>query len=54
VETFPDKHEDIHDYRETLKYAWMYAKTVTLGEEEEEEGEEEDEGMVVGVVVVVR
>lgn len=30
VETFPDKHEDIEDFLETLKYAYLYAKTVTL------------------------
>jgi ribonucleoside-triphosphate reductase len=31
VETFPDKHESLEDFQETLKYAYMYAKTVTLG-----------------------
>eukprot|EP00475_Leptophrys_vorax_P007980 TRINITY_DN15110_c0_g1_i2.p1 TRINITY_DN15110_c0_g1~~TRINITY_DN15110_c0_g1_i2.p1 ORF type:complete len:577 (-),score=129.63 TRINITY_DN15110_c0_g1_i2:40-1770(-) len=31
VETFPDKHESLDDFKETLKYAYMYAKTVTLG-----------------------
>ncbi len=31
VETFPDNHEDKEDYMQTLKYAYLYAKTVTLG-----------------------
>jgi adenosylcobalamin-dependent ribonucleoside-triphosphate reductase len=31
VETFPDKHESLEDYKKTLKYAYLYAKTVTLG-----------------------
>jgi ribonucleoside-triphosphate reductase len=31
VETFPTKHEDMEDYLRTLKFAYMYAKTVTLG-----------------------
>jgi ribonucleoside-triphosphate reductase (thioredoxin) len=31
VETFPTNHEDIADFLETLKYAFLYAKTVTLG-----------------------
>jgi ribonucleotide reductase alpha subunit len=31
VETFPDKHDDIEDYKRTLKFAYLYAKTVTLG-----------------------
>ena len=31
VETFPAKHKDLQDYLNTLKYAFMYAKTVTLG-----------------------
>ena len=31
VETFPDNHEDFDDYARTLKYAYLYAKTVTLG-----------------------
>ena len=31
VESFPDKHEDIDDYKRTLKFAYLYAKTVTLG-----------------------
>jgi ribonucleoside-triphosphate reductase len=30
VETFPANHEDEEDYFETLKYAFLYAKTVTL------------------------
>ena len=31
VETFPNNHDDIDDYLKTLKYAYLYAKTVTLG-----------------------
>lgn len=31
VETFPAKHESFEDYKKTLKYAYLYAKTVTLG-----------------------
>ena len=31
VETFPDKHESLDDFIQTLKYAYLYAKTVTLG-----------------------
>ena len=31
VETFPNNHEDFEDYARTLKYAYLYAKTVTLG-----------------------
>ena len=31
VETFPNNHADIDDYLKTLKYAYLYAKTVTLG-----------------------
>ena len=31
VETFPNNHEDLEDYIKTLKYAYLYAKTVTLG-----------------------
>ena len=31
VETFPDNHDDFDDYARTLKYAYLYAKTVTLG-----------------------
>lgn len=30
VETFPDNHESLEDYRETLRLAWLYAKAVTL------------------------
>lgn len=30
VETYPAHHEDFEDYRETLKFAYQYAKTVTL------------------------
>ena len=30
VETFPDHHENLKDYLETLRYAFLYAKTVTL------------------------
>jgi hypothetical protein len=32
VETFPNNHESLEDYLETLKYAYLYAKTVTLGQ----------------------
>jgi adenosylcobalamin-dependent ribonucleoside-triphosphate reductase len=31
VETFPSNHIDLDDYLKTLKYAYLYAKTVTLG-----------------------
>ena len=31
VETFPTNHDSIEDYLKTLKYAYLYAKTVTLG-----------------------
>ena len=31
VETFPNSHESLEDYKRTLKYAYLYAKTVTLG-----------------------
>jgi ribonucleotide reductase alpha subunit len=31
VETFPDNHENFEDYQRTLKFAYLYAKTVTLG-----------------------
>lgn len=31
VETFPTKSEGIEDYKRTLKFAYLYAKTVTLG-----------------------
>jgi intein/homing endonuclease len=30
VETFPANHEDAEDYMRTLKFAYLYAKTVTL------------------------
>lgn len=30
VETFPSKHDDYWDYQRTLKFAYLYAKTVTL------------------------
>jgi ribonucleoside-triphosphate reductase len=30
VETFPAHHDDLEDYKQTLKYAYLYAKTVTL------------------------
>ena len=30
VETFPSLHSDLDEYKETLKYAYMYAKSVTL------------------------
>ncbi|KAF4143630.1 putative ribonucleoside-triphosphate reductase [Phytophthora infestans] len=32
VETFPYNHENLEDFLETLKHAYMYAKTVTLGQ----------------------
>jgi len=31
VETFPDRHTSLEDYKRTLKFAYLYAKTVTLG-----------------------
>ena len=31
VETFPNNHDSVEDYLKTLKYAYLYAKTVTLG-----------------------
>lgn len=31
VETFPTKAENLEDYLRTLKFAYLYAKTVTLG-----------------------
>lgn len=31
VETFPNNHETLEDYLRTLKFAYLYAKTVTLG-----------------------
>jgi len=30
VETYPAHHESLKDYRETLRFAYLYAKTVTL------------------------
>ena len=30
VETFPAHHKDLEDYKRTLKFAYLYAKTVTL------------------------
>lgn len=32
VETFPTMHDSLEDYQRTLKFAYLYAKTVTLGE----------------------
>lgn len=32
VETFPNNHTTLDDYLVTLKYAYLYAKTVTLGQ----------------------
>jgi ribonucleotide reductase alpha subunit len=32
VETFPARHKDLDEYLHTLKYAYLYAKSVTLGE----------------------
>mmetsp|Transcript_161 Transcript_161/g.256 ORF Transcript_161/g.256 Transcript_161/m.256 type:complete len:756 (+) Transcript_161:200-2467(+) len=31
VETFPNHHDDLEDYKRTLASAFLYAKTVTLG-----------------------
>eukprot|EP01119_Soliformovum_irregulare_P025453 TRINITY_DN9434_c0_g1_i1.p1 TRINITY_DN9434_c0_g1~~TRINITY_DN9434_c0_g1_i1.p1 ORF type:complete len:681 (-),score=139.37 TRINITY_DN9434_c0_g1_i1:226-2268(-) len=31
VETFPHKHDTLEDFKKTLSYAFLYAKTVTLG-----------------------
>ncbi|KAF0984585.1 hypothetical protein FDP41_000484 [Naegleria fowleri] len=31
VETFPNNHQSLEDFQKTLKYAFLYAKTVTLG-----------------------
>lgn len=31
VETFPELHDDLEDFERTLKFAYLYAKTVTLG-----------------------
>ena len=30
VETFPARHDDFEDFKRTLKFAYLYAKTVTL------------------------
>lgn len=30
VETFPSRHESLEEYKRTLKFAYLYAKTVTL------------------------
>lgn len=30
VETFPANHDSVEDYHQTLKFAYMYAKTITL------------------------
>ncbi len=30
VETFPSRHESLDEYKRTLKFAYLYAKTVTL------------------------
>ena len=30
VETFPSRHENLEEYQRTLKFAYLYAKTVTL------------------------
>lgn len=32
VETFPNNHESLEDFKRTLKFAYLYAKTVTLGQ----------------------
>lgn len=42
VETFPDKHDSMEDYLETLKYAFLYAKTVTLGKRARQSGAQAD------------
>ena len=31
VETFPNNHANVEDFKRTLKFATLYAKTVTLG-----------------------
>lgn len=31
VETFPSNHDSVEDFKRTLKFAYLYAKTVTLG-----------------------
>lgn len=30
VELFPNNHEDLDDFKKTIKYAYLYAKTITL------------------------
>lgn len=32
VETFVNRHKDLEDFKRTLKFAYLYAKTVTLGQ----------------------
>ena len=32
VELIPTNHDSIEDFKQTIKYAYLYAKTVTLGE----------------------
>jgi len=32
VETFPTRHENMEDFHKTLKYAYLFAKVVTLGQ----------------------
>jgi len=32
VENFPNNHSSLEDFKRTLKFAYLYAKTVTLGE----------------------
>ena len=32
VETFPTRHKDLDDFNRTLKFAYLFAKTVTLGQ----------------------
>jgi len=32
VETFPTKHTDVNDFTRTLKFAYLFAKTITLGQ----------------------
>ena len=31
VETFPNRHKNLSDFKRTLKFAYLYGKTVTLG-----------------------
>ncbi|MEM3113356.1 MAG: fused protease/ribonucleoside-triphosphate reductase [Candidatus Pacearchaeota archaeon] len=37
VETFPANHDSLDDFKRTLKFAYLYAKTVSLGESHWEE-----------------